>query len=229
MRTITVFSTLGKNAEEVSSSAKTWSELQKDLSSKSISYSGMKAVVGETRLTVESPNAVLPETNFSLYLMPVKTKSGADRKELFTAIKEIILAQPSAKNFFTIDGKNMTQLTTKVLENLLAAHYSFSSASQVKTITAGEAAQLIADDITDRLYDIQDDYGSVVEDVNAMVAEIVAFVKNEEITPNVQKVLHVESAEEVAKIAERLEKEKKNKEMAIKANSLMNDFSDVKR
>lgn len=129
---VTVFSTLGKNAQEFQTSATTWGELQKNLKEMSISFSGMKAVIGENKHTLESENALLPfneledktkvYTDFTLYLMPVKTKSGYDRKEMFSLIKEFVGKDAAKKALFTVNGKNMTQLSTPVLEQLVTKH-----------------------------------------------------------------------------------------------------------
>jgi hypothetical protein len=73
---VTVFSTLGNNTHEISTNASTYGEFKKSLESRGVDYSGMKATVGETQVTLESPDAMLPEGDFTLFLMPMKVNSG---------------------------------------------------------------------------------------------------------------------------------------------------------
>jgi hypothetical protein len=63
----------------VDSSAKNWGELQSDLSDGGISFDNMKAVIGETKLTMDSSSSVVPQEDFTLFLMPKKTKAGSEK------------------------------------------------------------------------------------------------------------------------------------------------------
>lgn len=76
MKQVTVYSTQGQNKQVVNTSAGTWGELQSILGAHGVSYSGMKVVVGESQVTLESNAAVLPEGDFTLFLLPQKVKSG---------------------------------------------------------------------------------------------------------------------------------------------------------
>ncbi len=75
-RTVTVYNTIGSNQIPVETNATTWGELQLDLDRRGVSYHGMKVVVGETQVSLESSAAQLPDTAFRLFLMPQKVKSG---------------------------------------------------------------------------------------------------------------------------------------------------------
>lgn len=76
MRQVTVYSTVGQNRKTLSTNVATWGELQNELVAESINFSGMKVVIGETQLTLESPQAILPDSDFTLFMMPQKVKSG---------------------------------------------------------------------------------------------------------------------------------------------------------
>ena len=80
-KNVTVYNTLGNNQTSVQTMATTWGELQHDLSLRGVSFSGMTAVVGETQVTLESSQAQLPDSNFRLFLMPQKVKSGSFNDE----------------------------------------------------------------------------------------------------------------------------------------------------
>lgn len=123
-REVTVYNTTGKGYQIIKTTALSWKELKKSMDEARITYSNMKAVIGENQLTIESDDAQLPAEAFTLFLMPVKVKSGAglDRKTLFENIKSLIAANPSMKNNFIVDGKNMTQLSTDKLNELWAKY-----------------------------------------------------------------------------------------------------------
>jgi hypothetical protein len=76
-RLVTVFSTVGNNEKTIETSATTWKELKAELANQGVNVSGMKVVIGESQLTLESPDAALPTEEFTLFLLPEKVKSGS--------------------------------------------------------------------------------------------------------------------------------------------------------
>lgn len=126
---VKVFSTQ-TGEKTIETSAKTWGELQQDLSANNVPYNKMKAVVGETKMTLEAAGAVLPEAGFTLFLMNKKTKAGLDSEELTAmsyrelrgAIKKILDKKKSAKEHFNV-GKNYTTKGTEELRRLLGNYY----------------------------------------------------------------------------------------------------------
>lgn len=76
MRNVTVFNTQGQNRQVVATSATTWGDLKADLTRQGVSYNGMKTVIGESQLTLESAEASLPDGDFTLFMLPQKVKSG---------------------------------------------------------------------------------------------------------------------------------------------------------
>lgn len=81
-RRVIVYSNIGDNVKEIMSNATVWEGLQGDLITANIPFSGMRAVVGSTQVTLESSQAQLPEGDFDLFLMPMKVKSGIDDLDL---------------------------------------------------------------------------------------------------------------------------------------------------
>lgn len=139
MRIVTVYSTIGKNGELIETNANLWQDLKKELLKlqSPIKTDGMKVIHGETNATFEHPETVLPEGDFTIFLMPVKVKSGAmDRKDLFEKIKAFVGTDPARKALFTVDGKNMTQLKTDFLEELYHKHIGGSTAPASKPAPA---------------------------------------------------------------------------------------------
>jgi hypothetical protein len=82
-RLVKVYSTVGSNKSECLTSATVWEQLKGEMLEKGVLLNGMKAIVGGTEVTLESPNAQLPAGNFMLFLVPDKVKSGcSDHKEV---------------------------------------------------------------------------------------------------------------------------------------------------
>lgn len=77
-RTIIVNSSNGVPAQQITTVAQTWGELQRELVDAGVNYSGMKAIIGESKVELLDNNASLGEGDFNLFLMPRKTKSGSD-------------------------------------------------------------------------------------------------------------------------------------------------------
>ncbi len=135
---IVVFTTNGSGSgKTILTDALNWGELQKELSKNGVQYSGMKAVDGKSKVTFENGEAALPDGDMTLFLLPVKTKSGAkDAKdmsfsEIRAFIKDAIESNPDkAKTHFN-EGKNYTNKSTDDLR-LLVSTYKVDSKSSAK-------------------------------------------------------------------------------------------------
>lgn len=91
VRTIKIYSTVGVSGQ-IETNVQTLGELKPLLAQREIDYSGMKLVIGATKTELSLDDAKLPEGDFKLYLMPVKTKSGstfADLAELYERKAEL--------------------------------------------------------------------------------------------------------------------------------------------
>lgn len=73
---VTVYSTVGNNRKVINTSASNWSQLQADLLREDVNTNNMKAVEGRSQVTFESPDALIPDGDFVLFLYPVEVKSG---------------------------------------------------------------------------------------------------------------------------------------------------------
>jgi len=94
-RKINVVNTGGKNFVHTTS-AQTLGQLLEELKHKGVDRHGKKMIIGENRHTLEVDEAVLPKSNFTFFLLPAQTKSGAS--EIRARIKEII-------GHFPVEGK----------------------------------------------------------------------------------------------------------------------------
>lgn len=97
MRKVKIYSTVGTSGT-VETNVRTLGELKPLLRQQGINYDGMKMLVGETRNELGVDEAVLPETDFKLYLMPEKTKSGVDFDAIIEALDEASESIQEAKD-----------------------------------------------------------------------------------------------------------------------------------
>lgn len=77
MRKVKIVTTLGV-AGEFSTNITTFGELKVLLRERNIDISNMNVIVGETLNSLTHDDAVLPTTDFKLFISPAKTKAGSD-------------------------------------------------------------------------------------------------------------------------------------------------------
>lgn len=77
MTTITVLNPQTQQPVELQSNATTWGELKGQLMDKNINPTGMKGIVKETRNSLETDSAVLPTSDWTLFLTASKMTAGA--------------------------------------------------------------------------------------------------------------------------------------------------------
>lgn len=91
MRQIKIYTTVGTGGT-IDTNVRTLGELKPLLMEQGVNFDNMKLVVGETKAELSLDEALLPESNFKIYLMPAKTKSGADFDEMEEKIEEMEIA-----------------------------------------------------------------------------------------------------------------------------------------
>jgi hypothetical protein len=129
-REITIYATRGGQMKKIMTSATTWGELQPLVRREGFDLSSLLAAENINKSDLVNDLAVLPATAFRLFLRPKQTKSGAlDRKECFAVIKAHLATNPEDKSKFTIDGKNVTQLSTSVIQDLVAKYIDGTTTS----------------------------------------------------------------------------------------------------
>jgi hypothetical protein len=141
-REVTIYATRGGQMKKIMTSVKTWGDLQPLVRREGFDLSSLLAAENINKTDLVNDLAVLPEGNFRLFLRPKQTKSGAtpDRKECFAIIKAHLANHPSDKSKFVIDGKNMTQLSTPVVQDLVAKYCNGASAPAVAEAPVKEKA-----------------------------------------------------------------------------------------
>jgi hypothetical protein len=141
-REVTIYATRGGQMKKIMTSVKTWGDLQPIVRREGFDLSSLLAAENINKTDLVNDLAVLPEGNFRLFLRPKQTKSGAtpDRKECFAIIKAHLVNHPGDKSKFVIDGKNMTQLSTPVVQDLVAKYCNGASAPAVAEAPVKEKA-----------------------------------------------------------------------------------------
>jgi hypothetical protein len=119
---VNVFSTRGARKNSLETAAQTWGELKSELKSIGVETDGLRAIIGQTQLTLESAKAVLPDYDFVLFLSPIKVKSGCDinpetmsYKECKEYIKNEVTNYGEAKEHFG----NYTIMSTTQMRSLI--------------------------------------------------------------------------------------------------------------
>lgn len=142
-RVITIYATRGGNMKKITTAVQTWGELQPLVRKEGFDLSSLLAAESVNKSDLVNDLAILPAQDFRLFLRPKQTKSGAtpDRKECFAIIKAHLAVNPSDKPKFSIDGKNVTQLSTPVVQDLVA-RFCTGNKKAIKESTKAKAAKI---------------------------------------------------------------------------------------
>ena len=137
-REITIYATRGGQMKKIMTNVSTWGELQPLVRAEGFDLGSLLAAENINKSDLVNDLAVLPAIDFRLFLRPKQTKSGSlDRKECFAAIKAYLSENPQDKIKFIVDGKNVTQLSTAVVQDLVNRHI-VSTTSTTRTTTTSE-------------------------------------------------------------------------------------------
>ena len=137
-RTIKVFSSKVSDVKPYVTDVTTWGALR-ELIQKDYDLTNMKATESVGKTSLEHIDAVLPETDFILFLRPAETKSGLDFSNMsFKELRDYIKNDENAKNFLNsfVQRKNFTQLSTS---ELIAGLTLYANSSQEDTDTVEKA------------------------------------------------------------------------------------------
>lgn len=134
-RKVTIHNTVGNNFKEIYSSADTWAQLQEDLSSNGIPFTGMKAVIGENQNTLESSQAQLIDGEMTLFLVPNKVKSGSS-ESLIDWEDGYSWRDISPDDYFSVEDN--TYKTAKDLAVVRAKLISYNLGELINYLTSTE-------------------------------------------------------------------------------------------
>lgn len=178
---VTVKSVGGSTKKIQVESARTWADLKNNLNENSISYDNMKAIVGVSNVSLDLDDAVIPQEDFVLFLLPVKVKSGALKytKDFLLAVEKQIKSKKSAtycaaklgiseaefieaKSYIKVNGTKPNTVKEVKTTNKV-------STSKTKTVTKTAVTEVVTDTkktLTQRLKEAKSD-----EEVQKILAE----------------------------------------------------------
>jgi len=158
---ITIVTTRGKSTKIKYSGPKVWESLKPVIQQAGYNLDNMKAVEGVNRHTLEHPQAVLPDGDFRVFLMPYESKGGAKRAELYATIRDFIEAnEEKAKAHFNAD-KNYTTKSSEELEALVKSY------KPRKATTSKAKAEAISDVVTNLKEAKEGDFALQLEGLTA--------------------------------------------------------------
>lgn len=181
MRTVNVVSTKG-SLKQIQTNASVWSQLVKDFEDQGFSVDGLKAIVAETKNTLESGDAVLPTGNFTLFLSPINIKAGADSDNQYefdytlADVEELSYPQLRAElkairtqaseleddNVFGIIGNYTHDTVDQLREKLTEVYELFEEVEEVVEVVAPSGVSVL--NLASRILEIEYQLGIVNDD-----------------------------------------------------------------
>jgi hypothetical protein len=130
-RKILIYTTQGKTKQSYDINFEIWKDLKLFLTEKGYDMQNLKATENINRTNLEVDTAKLPTEDFTLYLRPVKTKSGCDRNDLldmsFKDLRQTVRdfkEKYSEFDSWLKEKGNYTQFSTETLRNILIEYVS---------------------------------------------------------------------------------------------------------
>ena len=175
IKNVKIISSTGKGKVELRSSSESWGELKTDLTESEVSFNGMSATIGETRNTLSMDSSALPKGDFTLFLTPNRTKSGAETADglsywvLRSTIQSILGKDDKAGYHFNKD-RSYTNKSTVELRELLDDYYLSSNKKSVKSFVKEDIVTTTDVDILEKaiqfLFDVEKSLIDVIEELN---------------------------------------------------------------
>lgn len=191
-KTVTVYSTKGQNTQKVETEANTWGELKKDLTKAGVEYSGMKAIIGETKTVLELENAVLPKgltiggvvtDNFCLFLSAAKQKAGLINSESasYGELKSFIKTERAKSEANSKLFGDYTHSTTEGLRKLVKKYQSKSVGSSSSVTSQPKSSSTSVNDVV-----------TLLDNAIAKIKTLDGYVDNSEAQALHQKAMEIE-------------------------------------
>ena len=166
---VTVFSTKGSQKAVYETESTTWGQLKSELSG-DYNFDNLQATENITRRDLTVDSAELPTSDFTLFLRPIKTKSGAySYAEAKSIIKNDTALQEAIKKHY---GKNYTNLSTNILNEAITL-FGKGMSSPAKPETAKVTEVKSEKKVEKKSAPVIQDEESI-EDITEMVEEFLA-------------------------------------------------------
>lgn len=245
VRTITIVTTRGEK-RKIAFEGTEWSDLKKILerggkdvegnSFQAYNLNNMKCVESINRTTLEHPKAAIPDGNFNLFLMPYKSKSGAgtlSRAEINAQIKAHIERDgEKAKEFFSHEGKNYTQVSSAILEEKLEQYSpgTKKEAATAKAEATANVADIVASVKSSKEANLFEELQGLSDSEKLdVVIKLLIDMRNNPSASTVSAPAVTEPVETEEEKQARLQKEEEDKKLDAEMEEMMGGFDDVKR
>lgn len=152
-RVITIYSTKGAKKAKIETEATTWAELKPLISKAGYDLNSLHATENVNKTDLVNEAAVLPTTEFTVFLRPKQTKSGAGRadglayKDIRNMIKGDIESYPDAGKEHYNQGKNYTTKSTDELRDLANSFVAPAGNAEVKKEKPAKVEKVSAEHI----------------------------------------------------------------------------------
>lgn len=144
-RKIKIYTTNGMPGT-IETNVSTLGELKPILRQREVNYDGMKLLVGETKNELSQDEAILPEGDFKLYLMPAKTKSGVDFDEMEETLERIEDKLDMILSLSKLDSKSCTASSVSVSQTSSLSAEDQREIEEVRRLASGGSSSNEWDD-----------------------------------------------------------------------------------
>lgn len=148
-RVITIYSTKGAKKAKIETDVTTWGELQTLVKKEGYDLDKLHATENINKSDLVNNAAVLPTGEFTIFLRPKQTKSGAERadglayKDIKAMIKSDIEAHEEAGKAHYNEGKNYTTKSTDELRSLANSYVAPAGKAVAEKAPKAKAAKKV--------------------------------------------------------------------------------------
>lgn len=154
-KTVKLFTIQGQTLNSISSSAANWGELKAEINQfttdqkmDNYNFEELKAVVKGSKVSLEVDDAILPDQDFTVFLLQRRGKAGGlgkKRAAIYEEVHEILDADPAAINYFSANFP-WTNKSNSVLRDLIEGYVPTIATKEVveSPKASGDVAVYIA-------------------------------------------------------------------------------------
>lgn len=221
-RVITAFSTRGKNKKKIETDVQTWGDLKPLLENEGFKLSSLAATESVNRTDLAHKDAALPEGDFTIFLRPTKTKSGADYDSMSFSELRGLLTSEDKEALKEITGKNWTRVkTTEMVE-----YFKNKGTDSTDETTSTSQENSCKSEVTNT---------SRLSQVNSLISEIKQNSSSTDVIERVDVIIDeleglgdaIEEEESPEAVAERKAEEEAAQADAEETNELADEADDL--
>lgn len=137
MRKVTIWATKGKKKSVIESDATVWEDLRNQISDAGYDMTELRATENVNKTTLEHKEAALPAGDFTIFLRPIKTKSGGNYDSMsFKELRAELTDADKEQLKVVLKGRNWTQAKTAELKDYLNSREEIPASTSVEEVKA---------------------------------------------------------------------------------------------